>query len=539
MFEGNACVDTATRTDKDAGDVAQIARGAIFAVFQSTSAAAGPAGKQRLSMGIIVLEFNELCPTLLGRWMASGDLPNFKALHDASQVFVTSADAAPPALEPWIQWYSIHTGLSYSQHKVFHLTDGARAGHPDIWSIIQERGGRTGNFSSMNARRQVEPGCFFMADPWCTAQTAHPEQLQRFFEFVAQHVQEYANRDRPAGLSSAARLLASLTRQGLRFTTIGDIVTLLLREFMQPTRIWQRAVVLDWLQTDLFLALYRKFNPAFATFFLNSTAHFQHAYWRHMEPEAFDTRPSITEFENYEHAIKFGYQNMDRLVQKFTRGKADGDVLMLVTGLSQQPFVKYEAVGGQRFYRPRDITEVLRMLGLRATVVEPVMTHQYMVRFASAGERDDARSKLLDLVCEGRQVFEIEPCDSAALYLGCQLHRQLAVDTAMTSASGRIGSRAFFDVFYQIDGIKSGCHHPDGALWIATGTPQVHAEKVSILDIFPTWLEMLGIDYKPSAVHPFIGGSLVERWAGEPAGLTQTARNQRRQAIEAGARPSI
>jgi len=53
--------------------------------------------------GLIVLELNELCPSLLDRWMGEGLLPNFSALHARSDVFVTRADVSEPALlEPWI-----------------------------------------------------------------------------------------------------------------------------------------------------------------------------------------------------------------------------------------------------------------------------------------------------------------------------------------------------------------------------------------------------------------------------------------------------
>lgn len=81
---------------------------------------------------IIFVEINELCPTLLDKWMADGNLPNFKSLYDESAVFITESDESNPQnMEPWIQWYSLHTGLPFSEHKVFHLTDGTKAGHTE------------------------------------------------------------------------------------------------------------------------------------------------------------------------------------------------------------------------------------------------------------------------------------------------------------------------------------------------------------------------------------------------------------------------
>ena len=76
------------------------------------SLAAQRGGGSPAAGNLILLEFNELCPPLLTRWMAEGRLPNFKRFHDASAVFITEADErAAPNLEPWIQWYSVHTGL--------------------------------------------------------------------------------------------------------------------------------------------------------------------------------------------------------------------------------------------------------------------------------------------------------------------------------------------------------------------------------------------------------------------------------------------
>ena len=54
---------------------------------------------------VILLEFNELCPPLLHKWMDNGDLPNFKAFYDQSASFITDVDVTDPKyLEPWIQW---------------------------------------------------------------------------------------------------------------------------------------------------------------------------------------------------------------------------------------------------------------------------------------------------------------------------------------------------------------------------------------------------------------------------------------------------
>ena len=85
---------------------------------------------------VLLLEFNELSPFLLDKWMGEGKLPNFKKFHDNSMVYVSKPDVEESELlEPWIQWFSMHVGVGYQEHKVFHLTDGEKANNLDIWSI--------------------------------------------------------------------------------------------------------------------------------------------------------------------------------------------------------------------------------------------------------------------------------------------------------------------------------------------------------------------------------------------------------------------
>ena len=56
-----------------------------------------------------------------------------------------------------------------------------------------------------------------------------------------------------------------------------------------------RSVLLDRLQFDLFRWHWQRERPALSTFFLNSTAHFQHFYWRNLEPDRFRVRPTDEE----------------------------------------------------------------------------------------------------------------------------------------------------------------------------------------------------------------------------------------------------
>jgi hypothetical protein len=452
---------------------------------------------------IIALELNELCPELLDRWMAQGRLPNFKALHEESAVHVTRADVEDSAqLEPWIQWYSIHTGLPYEEHRVFHLTDGARAGHPDIYRMLIEAGRRVASFASMNVAPFSAPGSVYLGDPWTEDGNAFPSELNIYNRFVSHNVREYSNAAGGLGKADQARFLAFMASHGLSARTISQIVAQLADEKLRdPGLAWKRVALLDRLQFDVFRSTWRRHRPHYASFFANSVAHLQHSYWRHMAPDAFIVRPDAREMALYGDAIRFGYEAMDKLVGEFRDfARREGATLVFMSALSQQPFLRHEETGGQHFHRLHEVRGFLKKAGIACADVDPTMTHQYLASFADVAQKEAARKRLSAFVLggdgpeAGRAIFDFPAIEASGhgLYFGCQIARKTAADTPVSDeAMGE--TLSFGSLFYQIEAIKSGRHHPDGCLWIQTGTHLRFEERCSILDILPTLMEMLGL----------------------------------------------
>lgn len=443
---------------------------------------------------VILIEFNELCPALLEKWMDAGKLPNFARFFSSSHVFTTESDEpAAPNLEPWIQWYSLHTGLPFKEHGVFHLTDGPKAGHVDIWQTLAASGLTVTNFSSMNARRVEGGDNVFVSDPWCDGQAAYPAELDHFQRYISRRVKEYSNPSAQLTLADHWNFLKFLVSHGLQFKSVVQIGTQLVRELLFDRHSgWKKATFLDRLMFDVFRHFYLKNKPSFATFFCNSTAHFQHSYWRHMDPSAFSVKPSEGEKARYENAILYGYQKMDALLADFAELERDGTTLILATALSQQPFLKWEAIGGQRFYRPLDVAHMLSGFGISYAAIEPVMTHQFVIRFPDAAAADEAVSRLKRLSVNGSPLFGVERRHEDGVLIGNCL-RTLVSDDAIITMSGSNETWAFKDVFYLIDATKSGCHHPDGVLWVKTGSHKKHERKISILDVLPTVLDMFSL----------------------------------------------
>jgi predicted AlkP superfamily phosphohydrolase/phosphomutase len=81
------------------------------------------------------------------------------------------------------------------------------------------------------------------------------------------------------------------------------------------------------------------------------------------------------------------------------------------------------------------------------------------------------------------------------VFSGCIIYSQLSHDAVLEG--GAVGkSTPFFRLFYQVESLKSGMHHPDGILWVRMpgSRPGVHPEKVSLRDVPPTVLSLFGIE---------------------------------------------
>jgi hypothetical protein len=454
-----------------------------------------------MTSSVVVLEFNELCPDLMDRFIAEGALPNFARLRADSLVATTDAGEQPPALEPWVQWVTIHTGLPLSEHGVFTLDEGAKLDKPRIWDVVSQAGEPVWVCGSMNAGRPgPDLNGWFLPDPWSSQAEAHPRELQPFFRFVSAYVQEHESGRPPLSPADHARFVAFMARHGLSVTTLRAIARQLLRERTGPER-WRRATLLDRLQWDLFRAGYKALKPRFATFFANSTAHFQHYHWREMEPERFGIRPSDEAAAAYRDAIRYGYQSMDALVGECLRLVAPDTAIVLATGLSQQPLVEYDAGGGKQVFKT-DMQKVADYLHMpRNFEVTPVMAEEFWIRFPTAEAAAEAEGRLNALRTESGAPVLRTRREGEALFAGCDVFSPPPREARVYSPD-RNESALFYDLFSPLGGLKSGRHHPDGILWIRAGgvEPRRVARKVALTEVAPSLLALCGLP--PSRVFP-------------------------------------
>ncbi len=467
---------------------------------------------------VILLEFNELSPVLMHRFMAEGKLPNFRRLYEEAEIYNTAAGEEPPHLEPWIQWITVHSGLTYAQHGIFHLGDGHKLKHPCLWDTLSKAHFRVAVCGSMNVRYDLPLNGYVLPDPWTTGAIPYPDSLLPYFRFIQRNVQEYTNDRVPLSWADYARFLYFMMTHGLSFSTVKAIVHQLLLERTGKHR-WKRAQILDKLQFDIFRWYDRTLKPHFSTFFLNSTAHLQHMYWRNMEPSLFKVKPTSQEQAEFESAILFGYQEMDTLVRRFMDIAGKDTTLIFCTAFSQQPCLVYEEIGGKSFYRPRQFEELVAFAGVTAPLtVSPVMSEQFHIYFENERDAEYAEERLRAVRIGDRSALTVER-KGKAVFSGCCIYEELPKGSLLTCSDGD-ASRPFFEIFYKVEGKKSGMHHPDGMLWVRHPVKKhgVHPGKAPLTLIAPMILEIFGLsERKNASPEESLGTDVVKDVAGSAA----------------------
>ena len=448
-------------------------------VGQNSASTAGP---------VIMMELNELCPPIVDRMMAAGELPNFKRLHARSDVHVTWTDDED--LEPWVQWVTLHTGKRQDVHGARELDEGHRIGLPRVWDMLAERGRTSLVFGSMNIGAGSDK-VFLLPDPWSTRVEPSDPAWKPFHDFISFNVTEHANRRARADRKATLAFARFMVSRGLSLATVMKAVRQLAAERTSSADVkWGRAHILDLMMWDVFEKEYQRRKPDFATFFANSTAYLQHRYWRHMEPEAYLVKPSAEEMTAYGGAIGHSYRHMDWLLGRAMRLAGSRGRIVFATGLSQEANLRYEHIGGKFVYRPHSFDALNTFMGGPKATFEPVMTHQAWASLATAADAERFEHLLGQLQANGASVIDSRRNENR-VFFWCKFISKVDADLVLTNAES--GERKdFAELFGLVGQVNNSQHNRNGCFWVerADGKGMVHVAKLPLEQAVPLLLDM-------------------------------------------------
>lgn len=404
---------------------------------------------------LMLVELNEINFGVVKRYIELGvELPFFSRLF-AEGVLETYAEDCYENLEPWIQWPSVHTGRTYSEHGVFRLGDSISLQHEQIFEKLEKSGYTVGALSPMNAVNKLQSPAFFVPDPWTDTNSDGSFFSRSLTSLLRQSVND--NAAEKLTIASAFKLILCFVR------------FIPLRQYWYFSRLalaalggrWRKAIFLDAFLIQIYRFLVRSHKPDFSVIFLNAGAHIQHHYFLNSaalhECENLKSNPEWY-VNSSQDPVREVIQAYDAMLVELLE---DNYEIIVATGLQQLPYTTPFF-----YYRLKDHKSFLSMLGVEFIDVQPRMTRDFLVTFADVGKASQAEVTLRSVrTRDGTPLFE--SVDNR----GCSLFVTLTFADAIreTTAVEVSGKEVLLGDHFCFVAIKNGGHDGTGYVSVSNG----------------------------------------------------------------------
>jgi hypothetical protein len=337
-----------------------------------------------------------------------------------------------------------------------------------------------------------------------------------------------------AGQAQRDSLMATawrLRKLGLRISTALRAASFLVRTRFRPHRKWEKVSLQPLVNLDFFESLYRRHRPDLATFHSNHVAHYQHRYWRSMDPAPFKIKPSAEEQRQFGPAIEFGYRVADELLRRIWKLAGPDTVVIIASGLGAQPYVDDAFPDGRTIVRIRDIQRIVDLCGV-ADCCTPIsmMAPQWNFTIKDAAKREQAERVLGTAYYRTPEtkLFALDTVgDTINFNLSQKGLRNLDLDAVCVFPEAHGRSMPLAELCATGDATpKEGCHDRAGVVLMRGPGIKRGARlgECTNLDLAPTILHLMGL-----AIPPHMSGRVLhEALEEEPAASTHTAANATR-----------
>lgn len=391
---------------------------------------------------LMLIELNEFSVDLFQQGVRELRLPHIERLLNMQQATTQTDDQVEHrGLDPWVQWVSVHTGLSSSVHKVIHLGDApAKLGYHQLWEVLSSCGVSSGVWGAMNATRGDAEKCrFFLPDPWTFMEKAHPPRLNDLLALPRYYSKNYLD----VSVVQFVRNTMRLVRYVLGSSALGRLLVQapFLLSGLARTGVTNAFLfsAFDLFSAPLFIAQRRKHSPQLSLIFLNSIAHLQHHRW---EKGTVLTKD-----------LAFGLRTIDRVLGMLFSDLAVGEAVVVMNALTQKNIVGEKP---RICYRQISPQEFLLGTGLPFQTVEQLMTNDAHVFFASREQRDAAAAALSAVQLDDQPFFHVE----SSIEDECKLFYQIDFwDEVVSGRKLQVNNRTIdFDKNFEAIVARTGAH---------------------------------------------------------------------------------
>lgn len=428
---------------------------------------------------LILLELNELNFDAVKLYIDKGHIfTGFNKIFQKKNI-ITSAESDYDSLEPWIQWPSVHTGKTFSDHKIFRLGDIVNSSHEQFFEKVEREGFTVGAISPMNSSNKLSNPTYFVPDPWTQTKSDNSFFSKAITAAIIQAVND--NSQSKLTLKTIFNLIIAFIFLVNPYKWF-SLVKYALKSFGKP---WRKALFLDLFMHEIHKTLYKKRKTNFSTLFLNAGAHIQHHYFFNSlfvnstnlkNPSwyiAQNEDPFLEMLEIYDYILN------DLINFKNTE-------LIVATGLSQKPYEKIKY-----YYRIKNHKLFLKTIDISFSSVVPRMTRDFLILFDNSREALLAEEKLSKIkVNNSINLFEKIDNRGKEIFIVLTYPHEINKDTTISFE----GNELLLHDFVTFVAIKNGEHQNKGFAFFSDGLDQLAPDnQVHVSEIHNTVLSFFGI----------------------------------------------
>ena len=398
---------------------------------------------------LVLIELNEINFDIVKKYLTK---ENFPILNEISNnLSVTKSEDEYSLLEPWIQWFTIHTGLSAKEHKIFRLGDGAKSLCTQFFEIIENFGYSVGAISPMNARNNLKKEAYFIPDPWTYTDSDNSTLSKKINQYLKETVN--SNAKQKIGFKNYLFTFFLL----IKFGRLKNVRTYFEYFFKSFKKKWFKALFLDCLLNDIHLYFFKKKKPNFSTIFFNSGAHIQHHYF--FNSLACDTNNLLKEKSSlnkkndpFKDCLKFYDMILGEYVQS---GEFE---LIIATGLTQVLNEKAEY-----YYRLKSHDNFLKKLDIKFKSLYPRMSRDFLIEFDNNLDRDKCFETLHSINLNQTKLFGIIEKKDKSLFVSLTYDKEIKKNDFFNF------NEKIIKMFNQVAfvAIKNGKHNQKGFLYLS------------------------------------------------------------------------
>lgn len=451
---------------------------------------------------IFFLQINEINFDYIDEYIRLGYLPTFKYLFKKYGYVKTTSETEHHLANPWIQWPTVHTGMSYAEHNVFRLGDIVKHDHEMVYEALEKHGVSVAALAAFNAKNTTKNAKFFVPDPWTKTPFTGSKDLQRIYNALCQITNDYA-KEKITFQSYFDLLMGAISNAN--FKSIPRYIKETL--FYIKGKVWFRAVICDRLLIDTFVTQCKKHRPEFATVFLNGGAHLQHHYL--FSSKAYSgkrTNPNWHVAENEDPLLDILnlYDEALKDTLNFANSIENGRVIV-ATALHQNPHERETY-----YYRIDDHKSFLQKIGIKYIDTYNLMTEDFVLCFENEQLALEAEQKILNVETIGiEEIFYVETADrevrtlnkSAKIFhtenRGKDIYVQLKPVAALIPIEARIKSDDViidnFGSLVSLAQVKNTHHHGVGYYSDTAFLKGELPSSFPLKDLFGMFLESYGI----------------------------------------------